>query len=31
MLKQEKHSDHLPAKGHLLYDAVWIGKYFPAF
>jgi len=26
MLQQEKHSNHLPVKGHLLCDAVWIGR-----
>jgi hypothetical protein len=27
MLQQEKHSNHLLVKGHLLYDAVWIGRH----
>jgi len=27
MLQQEKRSSHLPVKGHLLYDAVWIGRH----
>ena len=27
MLQLEKHSNHLPIKGHLFYDAVWIDRH----
>lgn len=27
MLQRQKYSNHLPVKGHLLYDAVWISRH----